>query len=104
MRFVIILAAAAMLSGVASAQNVVELKSARTPEERAAAFDAADANKDAKLDLAEFTKALPPDILAQLDAEMVAELKVARDTDFDGFVSRAEFLSPVRTAIHGSTR
>jgi hypothetical protein len=103
MRPVIMFAAAfvliGFLAGAASAQEIVQLKSTRTPAEREAAFTAADANKDGKLDLAEFKKAIEPQILAQL-GEAVGQMKDQRDTDADGFVSKAEFLAPGRIQIH----
>jgi hypothetical protein len=99
MRLAVLFAAAAILAGAASAQNVVQLKSDRTPEQRAAAFVAADANKDGKLDLAEFERALPPDIVAQLPEGAVGQVMAQRDADKDGFVSRAEFLVPAKAQI-----
>ena len=92
--------ASVTLAGAASAQEIVQLRSTRTPAQREAAFTAADANKDGKLDLAEFKNALEPEILAQLPAEAVGQMKAQRDTDSDGFVSRAEFLAPGRIQIH----
>jgi Ca2+-binding EF-hand superfamily protein len=59
---------------------------AQTPEERAAAFDKADANKDGKLDKAEFKATLPEAM--QANADMAFD---RRDADKDGFVSKAEF-------------
>jgi len=100
MRFVIISFAVLALAGAASAQQVLQLQSTRTPEEREAAFKAADANKDGKLNLAEFTKAMDPEILAQLPEGVVGQMKAQRDTDGDGFVSKAEFLAPGRIQIH----
>ena len=100
MRFVIVSAAVLGLAGAASAQQVLQLQSTRTPEEREAAFKAADANKDGKRDLAEFRNAMEPQILAQLPAEAIGQLKAQRDTDADGFVSKAEFLAPGRIQIH----
>ena len=100
MRLTIMLAAAFTLAGAASAQEVLQLKSNRTPEQREAAFKAADANKDGKLDLAEFKKALDPEILAQVPAETIPLMKDQRDTDGDGFVSLAEFMAPGRIQIH----
>lgn len=59
-----------------------------TPEERAAAFDKADVNKDGKLDKAEFKATLPEAM--QGNADMVFD---RRDTDKDGFISKAEFMA-----------
>jgi Ca2+-binding EF-hand superfamily protein len=100
MRLTVIFAASLLVAGAASAQNVVQLQSSRTPEQRAAAFDAADANKDGKLDLAEFKRAMDPEILAQLPEGVPGQLKVQRDTNNDGYVSRTEFLAPGKIEIH----
>ena len=99
MRLTLIFAAAVALAGAAFAQEIVQLKSTRTPAEREAAFKAADANKDGKLDLAEFKNAVEPQIAAQL-GEAIGQMKAQRDTDNDGFVSLAEFLAPGRIQIH----
>lgn len=98
MRLVFVSIAVLALGGAASAQAVA-INSARTPEQRAVAFDAADANKDGKLDLAEFKKAVDPAILAQLPDDVIGQFKVQRDADKDGFVSREEFLAPGRVEI-----
>ncbi|CAN5350022.1 hypothetical protein BH11PSE2_BH11PSE2_21440 [soil metagenome] len=59
---------------------------AQTPEERAAAFDKADANKDGKLDKAEFKTTLPAEFADRADMAFDR-----RDADKDGFVTKAEF-------------
>jgi Ca2+-binding EF-hand superfamily protein len=100
MRLIVMFAAGLVLAGAASAQQTLQLRSARTPEQREAAFKAADANKDGKLDLAEFTKAMDPEILAQLPEGVLPRLKDERDADKDGFVSHAEFMAPGRVQIH----
>lgn len=81
----------AAASANAHAQESRSVKSSRTPEQRAAAFDAADENRDGKLSLAEFRKALPPEILAQVPDSGVPQIMSDRDTDRDGFVTKAEF-------------
>lgn len=60
-----------------------------TPEERAARFDKADANKDNKLDKAEFVSSLPEQ--AQAMADQIWSSRV--DTDGDGFVTKEQFLA-----------
>src|SRR5262245_18610508 len=100
MRLALMFAAAVAFAGVASAQQIVQLKSARTVEQREAAFKAADANKDGKLDLAEFKKAMDPEILAQIPAEDIPRIKDQRDADGDGFVSHAEFMAPGKVELH----
>ena len=51
MRLIVLVPAALVLAGAASAQQTLQLRSQRTPEQREAAFKTADANKDGKLDL-----------------------------------------------------
>ena len=60
-----------------------------TPEERAARFEKADANKDNKLDKAEFVSSLPEQ--AQAMADQIWSSRV--DTDGDGFVTKEQFLA-----------
>ena len=67
-----------------------------TPEERAASFDKADANKDGKLDLAEFKSSLPEQILSRVGDDMLPQILQRRDTDGDGFLSKAEFTAPMQ--------
>ena len=67
----------------------------RTPEEQAAAFDKADANKDGKLDLAEFKTTIPEQFAAQATDEMLTGFMARRDTDKDGKLSKAEFTAPM---------
>ena len=84
MRIKLILAAAvttAFVAGAAMAQPAPQ-----TPEQRAAAFDKADANKDGKLDKAEFKSTLPPEFADRADMAFDR-----RDANKDGFVDKAEF-------------
>ena len=98
MRLIAIPVAILIFGGAAAAQTTI-INSERTHEQRAAAFDAADANKDGKLDLAEFKKAMDPAILAQLSDDAVGQFKAQRDVDNDGYVSRNEFLAVGRVEI-----
>jgi hypothetical protein len=59
-----------------------------TPEERAARFDAADKNKDAKLDKAEWTATLPEQAQAMAD-----QLWGRVDADGDGSVTKEQYLA-----------
>ena len=60
-----------------------------TPEERAARFAKADANKDNKLDKAEFVSSLPEQARAMADQIWFARV----DTDGDGFVTKEQYLA-----------
>lgn len=60
-----------------------------TPEERAARFEKADANKDGKLDKAEFVSSLPEQARAM--ADQIWSVRV--DADGDGFVTKEQFLA-----------
>jgi hypothetical protein len=64
-----------------------------TPEERAAAWVKADANKDGKLDKAEFKVSLG-ERAAQIPEDMLGQIFGRRDTDKDGFISKAEYDAP----------
>lgn len=60
-----------------------------TPEQREARFVAADANKDGKLDKAEFVSSLPE--RAQAMADQIWSSRV--DGDGDGFVTKEQYLA-----------
>lgn len=66
-----------------------------TPEQRAATFDTADINKDGKLDDAEFKSTIPEAMLSRI-ADRLSQIKTMRDTDGDGFLSKAEFTAPMQ--------
>jgi hypothetical protein len=59
-----------------------------TPEERAARFDAADKNKDGKLDKAEWTTTLPEQAQAMAD-----QIWTRVDADGDGTVTKEQYLA-----------
>jgi Ca2+-binding EF-hand superfamily protein len=67
-----------------------------TPEERAAAFDKADANKDGKLDKVEFKATIPAEMAANVDDNRLGMMFDRRDTDKDGNLSKAEFTAPMQ--------
>lgn len=95
MKFLVGAAAVSLLTAPALAQQGGGGPGMRmTPEERAAAFDAADANKDGKLDKAELKTTLPEQFRDQIDDARLAMMLERRDTDKDGFVSKAEFTAP----------
>ncbi|MDP3739081.1 MAG: EF-hand domain-containing protein [Hyphomonadaceae bacterium] len=68
----------------------------RTPEELEAAFTKGDANKDGKLDKTEYKATIPAEFAAQVDDARLATMIERRDTDKDGFVSKAEFSAPMQ--------
>ncbi|HEV7689526.1 MAG TPA: hypothetical protein VGO52_01825 [Hyphomonadaceae bacterium] len=68
----------------------------RTPEETNAAFTKADANKDGKLDKAEYKAFLPEQFQAMIDDERLAQIVTMRDADKDGFISKAEATAPMQ--------
>jgi hypothetical protein len=78
-------ALAAGLAGAAFAQPAPQ-----TPEQRAAAFKAADKNGDGKLDKAEFAATLPEQFRDR--ADMVFD---RRDANKDGSISVEEFSAPM---------
>ena len=68
----------------------------QTPEERAAAFDKADTNKDGKLDLAEWKATIPEQMRGQVSDDQLKTFFDRRDTDKDGSLSKAEFTAPMQ--------
>jgi Ca2+-binding EF-hand superfamily protein len=88
MRLIAILAAGAVLLG-----NVAVAQQMPTDEQRAAAFAAADKNKDGKLDKTEYAS-----LVASFgaDASMADQLFAFRDKNKDGFVDLAESKAPLQ--------
>ncbi len=92
---IVLVAAVAALAAPAFAQQGGG-RPQQTPEERAAAFDKADVNKDGKLDLAELKTTLPEQFQAQVDDARLKQMLDRRDTDKDGKLSKAEFTAPMQ--------
>lgn len=67
-----------------------------TPEERAAAFDKADADKSGDLTLAEMKTTLPEQMQAQVDDARLQMMFDRRDADKNGKLSKAEFTAPMQ--------
>ena len=88
--------AASALAALMAAPAFAQRPPQRTPEEMNAAFTAADANKDGKLDKAEFKNYLPEQMRSMIDDERLAQIVAARDTDKDGFLSKAEATAPMQ--------
>jgi hypothetical protein len=65
-----------------------------TPEERAAAFDKADADKNGKLNQDEFKVSLG-ERAAQM-GDRIAQIFTTRDADKDGSLSKAEYTAPMQ--------
>ena len=89
-KYLILAAGVAALAAPAFAQRTPP-----TPEEREAAFVKADANKDGKLDQAEFKVSLG-ERAAQMPEDMLPQIFGRRDTDKDGFLSKAEATAPMQ--------
>jgi Ca2+-binding EF-hand superfamily protein len=88
--------AAALVVAVTLASPVLAQRPQQTPEERAAAFDKADVNKDGKLDLAEFKTTIPEQMRDQVTDDQLKTFMDRRDTDKDGKLSKAEFTAPMQ--------
>lgn len=80
------LAAVAMAAAIAA--PAVAQPTPPTPEQREARFVAADANKDGKLDKAEFTASIPEDRRGMVD-----QIWGRIDADGDGFVTKEQFMA-----------
>jgi Ca2+-binding EF-hand superfamily protein len=91
-KYLLLAAATVALAAPSFAQRGPQM----TPEEREAAFVKADANKDGKLDKAELKMTLPEQFQAQVDDARLAQMLERRDTDKDGFVSKAEYNTPMQ--------
>jgi Ca2+-binding EF-hand superfamily protein len=90
-RLAALIVAVAVVSAPALAQQTPP-----TPEERAAAFDKADVNKDGKLDMAEWKTTIPAAMAGQATDEQLAQFFARRDADKDGKLSKAEFTAPMQ--------
>jgi hypothetical protein len=88
-------ALAAIIAAPAFAQQGFGGGTPPTPEQRKAAFVAADANKDGKLDQAEFKVSLG-ERAAQMPEEMLPQIFGRRDANTDGFITEAEYLAPMQ--------
>lgn len=67
-----------------------------TPEERAAQFDTADADKSGDLTLAEMKTTIPEEFRAQVPDDRFQMMFERRDADKDGKLSKAEFTAPMQ--------
>ena len=67
-----------------------------TPEQRAAAFDKGDANKDGKLDKVEFKATIPAEMAANVDEARLGMMFDRRDADKDGNLTKVEFTAPMQ--------
>jgi hypothetical protein len=92
-KYLVLAAGVAALAAPALAQQGGGGRMQMTPEERAAAWVKADANRDGKLDQAEFKVSLG-ERAAQMPEEMLPQIFGRRDADKDGFISKAEYDAP----------
>jgi Ca2+-binding EF-hand superfamily protein len=90
-KYLVLATGVAALAAPALAQRPPQM----TPEEREAAFVKADANKDSKLDQAEFKVSLG-ERAAQMPEDMLPQIFGRRDADKDGFISKAEYTAPMQ--------
>ena len=84
-------AVAVLAAGAGMAQPPGGGRGGMTPEQREAAFATADANKDGKLDKAEFATTLPEQV-----RQAAEQIFPNRDANSDGFISKEEFMAPGR--------
>lgn len=84
-------AAVASIAAPALAQPPGGGRPQMTPEQREAAFKAADKNNDGKLDKTEFAATLPEQFQDRAD-----QVFGFRDADGDGFISHDEYMAPPR--------
>jgi Ca2+-binding EF-hand superfamily protein len=65
-----------------------------TPEQREARFNAADKNKDGKLDKAEWLASIPEQMKANATEDQLEQMWSARiDADGDGFITKEQYLA-----------
>jgi hypothetical protein len=93
-KLAVLAAVATALAAPALAQQGPGGGMRRSPEELAAAFDKADANKDGSLDKVEFKATIPAEMAAQVDDTRLATMFERRDGDKDGKVTKAEYTAP----------
>jgi Ca2+-binding EF-hand superfamily protein len=67
-----------------------------TPEEQAARFVKADADKNGKLSFAEWKTSIPPGMADQATDEQLQGFFKRRDKDGDGSLSKEEFTAPMQ--------
>jgi Ca2+-binding EF-hand superfamily protein len=89
LKYLVLAAGVAALAAPAFAQRTPP-----TPEELAATFDKSDANKDGKIDKAEYKTTIPAEFAAQVDEQRLGMMFDRRDTDKDGVLTKAEFTAP----------
>jgi len=88
------LAAATVLAAAIAAPAFAQ-QTPPTPEEQAARFDKADADKNGKLSMAEWKTSLG-DRAANATDEQLKGFFDRRDADKDGSLSKAEFTAPMQ--------
>jgi len=91
LKYLVLVAGVATLAAPAFAQRTPP-----TPEERAAQFDKADADKSGDLTLAEMKTTIPEEFRAQVDDSRLQMMFERRDADKNGKLSKAEFTAPMQ--------
>jgi Ca2+-binding EF-hand superfamily protein len=89
------LAAATALAALFAAPALAQQGTPPSPEEMAARFDKADADKNGKLSMAEW-KATLGDRAANATDEQLKGFFDRRDADKDGSISKAEYTAPMQ--------
>jgi Ca2+-binding EF-hand superfamily protein len=90
-KYLVLAAGVATIAAPALAQRTPP-----TPEERAAQFDTADADKSGDLTLAEMKTTIPEEFRAQVPDDRLQMMFERRDADKDGKLSKAEFTAPMQ--------
>jgi Ca2+-binding EF-hand superfamily protein len=86
-------AAIAMIAAMAAPALAQQMP---TPEERAAAFDRADADHNGKLTFAEWKTTIPAQMASQATDEQLQGFFARRDADHDSALTKAEYTAPMQ--------
>lgn len=90
------LALVAFAVAAISAPAIAQAPPQRSPEELAAAFTKADADKNGKLSFAEWKTSIPAAMASQASDDQLQAFFKRRDKDGDGSLSKEEFTAPMQ--------